>query len=99
MDIFVGKNIRKYYPLGGRGVLERIFLKDHIFLKALDGVSINIIKGETLGVIGESGCGKTTLAKIIATIEKPSEGELYFMGKDVFKNIELVRKNIGIVCE
>ncbi|TRM80417.1 ABC transporter ATP-binding protein [Sulfolobus sp. D5] len=99
MDIFVGKNIRKYYPLGGRGVLERIFLKDHIFLKALDGVSINIIKGETLGVIGESGCGKTTLAKIIATIEKPSEGELYFMGKDVFKNIELVRKNIGIVFQ
>ncbi|TRM80169.1 ABC transporter ATP-binding protein, partial [Sulfolobus sp. A20-N-F6] len=75
--------LKKYYLAKKRGILESISKQPPIYVKALDGISIEIKKGETLGVVGESGSGKTTLGKILATLEKPTEGHLFFMGRPV----------------
>jgi peptide/nickel transport system ATP-binding protein len=99
VEIYVGKSIRKYYASSKIGLLDRLTGKKPLFVKALDDVSITINEGEVLGVLGESGCGKTTLAKILATLEKPTYGELYFMGKNALKNEEFVRKHVSIVFQ
>lgn len=99
MEIYVGKSIRKYYASSKIGLLDRLTGKKPLFVKALDDVSITVNEGEVLGVLGESGCGKTTLAKILATLEKPTYGELYFMGKNALKNEEFVRKHVSIVFQ
>ncbi|NIR77702.1 MAG: ATP-binding cassette domain-containing protein, partial [Thermoplasmata archaeon] len=54
-------------------------------LKAVDGISFDIQAGETYGLVGESGCGKTTTAKTVLGLEKPTDGEIVFEGKDLLK--------------
>lgn len=54
-------------------------------LKAVDGVTYNVSRGETVALVGESGCGKTTTAKCILLLEKPTAGQILFLGKDVVK--------------
>lgn len=65
--------IKKHFPVLG-GVLRRT--KGHV--KALDGVDLEIYRGETISVIGESGCGKTTLGRMLALLDKPTDGALSF---------------------
>ncbi len=92
--------LKKYYLAKKRGILESISRQPPIYVKALDGVSIEIKKGETLGVVGESGSGKTTLGKILATLEKPTEGHLFFMGTEISNgNEEYVRKKVHMVFQ
>jgi oligopeptide transport system ATP-binding protein len=73
----------------GGAILEVKDLKKHFrvgrgaFLKAVDGVSLEIRKGETLGLVGESGCGKTTVGRVLVRLYEPSEGEVLFAGEDV----------------
>lgn len=72
------RDIRKYYPVRSG------FLSKHAgYLKAVDGVSIAINEGETLGLVGESGCGKTTLGRVIIRLEEATGGEMLFRGRDV----------------
>lgn len=75
------RNVRRWYPVTGGGVLSRV--RDQV--KAVDDVSFNIHRGETLGLVGESGCGKTTLGKVILGLEKPTSGSVIFEGRDLFK--------------
>ena len=72
------KGLKKHYPILG-GVLRRPVG----YVYAVDGVSFSVKKGETLGIVGESGCGKTTIAKCIIRLEEPTDGNI------IFENIDL----------
>jgi oligopeptide/dipeptide ABC transporter ATP-binding protein len=67
------ENLKKYFPILG-GVLRKKVAE----VKAVDGVSFKIFRGETFGVVGESGCGKTTLGKTILRLLKPNAGKIFF---------------------
>lgn len=71
--IYSARNIKKYFPVTG-GILKRTIGQ----VKALDGVDFDIKRGETISVIGESGCGKTTLGRMLAQLATPTSGELKF---------------------
>jgi oligopeptide/dipeptide ABC transporter ATP-binding protein len=71
--------VRKYVPVGTGAFLQR----KTAWVKAVEGISFAIAPGETLGLIGESGCGKTTTAKLILLQESPTEGTIRFDGEDV----------------
>ena len=74
------KNLKKYYPIK-RGLFSRTVGR----IKAVDGVSFSIAEGKTLGLVGESGCGKTTLAKTILRLIEPDEGSIKFSGQELTK--------------
>ncbi|MFQ5954236.1 MAG: ABC transporter ATP-binding protein [Kiloniellales bacterium] len=71
-------NLKKYFPVR-RGILSRII--GHVL--AVDGVSFSIQKGETLGLVGESGCGKTTVGKVILRLIEPTEGEIRLKSREI----------------
>jgi oligopeptide transport system ATP-binding protein len=78
------KNVKKYFPIYDRGVL----FKKYRMLKAVDGVSFLVRKGECFGIAGESGSGKTTVAKLILLLEKITEGKILFEGKNLGRLIK-----------
>ncbi len=83
--------------------LKKFFESKKGTVKAVNDVSINVIKGETLGVVGESGCGKTTLGRTILKLIEPSSGKIIFEGKDITnlneKQIRPLRKKMNIVFQ
>lgn len=90
-------NLKKYYP-----VKKGMFAKPKL-VKAVDGVSFTLERGKTLAVVGESGCGKSTLGRMLTMIEPPTEGELFYNGKNFLENdkdtVQLRRKKIQIVFQ
>src|SRR5699024_11640073 len=72
------QNIKKYFPIKA-GVIKRK-VGD---VKAVDNVSLALKKGETFGLVGESGCGKSTTGKLIMRLENPTEGKIIFNEKDI----------------
>ncbi len=72
------KDVKKHFPIRG-GLFGTV--KDHV--KAVDGVSVNVYKGRTLGLVGESGCGKTTLGRTILRLIEPTDGQIIYDGKDI----------------
>jgi oligopeptide/dipeptide ABC transporter ATP-binding protein len=82
------KNLKKYFPVTKGLLFSR--LTGHI--KAVDDISFALRAGETLGVVGESGCGKSTTAKMMLMLEEPTEGSILFEGEDVH-NSSVVRKS------
>jgi peptide/nickel transport system ATP-binding protein len=72
------RNLEKHYPVRS-GLLRRV--TGHV--KAVDGVSFDVTEGETLGLVGESGCGKSTTATSLLRLEEPTGGEVYFDGEDI----------------
>ncbi|MER6069768.1 ABC transporter ATP-binding protein [Streptomyces sp. NPDC001852] len=89
----------KHYPLT-RGIL---FKRQIGAVKAVDGVDFTLAKGETLGIVGESGCGKSTVAKLLCNLERPTAGSIRFKGEDITrlsgKALKAVRRNIQMVFQ
>ncbi|MFH1137662.1 MAG: ABC transporter ATP-binding protein [Pseudomonadota bacterium] len=84
------RNLKKHFPILG-GILKR----EIGVVKALDGVNLDIYRGECLGLVGESGCGKTTAGKTIIRLHDPTSGEAYYLGKgnEENKRIDLARSS------
>jgi len=97
-NILEVRNLKKYFPVT-RGVFSKVVNS----VKAVDDISFNIKAGETLGLVGESGCGKTTAGRVILRLDRPTEGNVYFEGEDVFalrgKALMRFRKNVQIVFQ
>ncbi len=74
------ENLKKYFPLRG-GFLNRV----EKWIKALDGVDFHIDEKETLGLVGESGCGKTTLARTLLQLTEPTAGKVFFRGQNIYQ--------------
>ncbi|MBQ8597762.1 MAG: ABC transporter ATP-binding protein [Lachnospiraceae bacterium] len=72
------EDMKKYYPVKG-GIITHTTG----YIKAVDGVSFSIMEGETLGLVGESGCGKSTIGRQLVGLEQPTEGKIYYDGQDL----------------
>ncbi|MFD7508420.1 ABC transporter ATP-binding protein [Streptomyces sp. NPDC059853] len=93
------RDLVKHFPLT-QGIL---FQRQVGAVQAVDGVSFTLAPGETLGVVGESGCGKSTVAKLVMSLEKPTSGEIFYKGEDITRlsgrALKAVRRNIQMVFQ
>ena len=76
------ENLKKYYPIRG-GVITHTTGYVH----SVDGVSFSIAEGETLGLVGESGCGKSTVGRQLVGLEKPTGGRLFYHGERIWRSL------------
>ncbi|MDY7031613.1 MAG: dipeptide ABC transporter ATP-binding protein [Thermodesulfobacteriota bacterium] len=97
-DLVVLKNLRKYFS-----VKEGFFSLKEAVVKAVDGVDLTVRRGETLGLVGESGCGKSTMGRLILKLEEPTEGEITFDGEDITacnrERMRRLRKEMQIIFQ
>ncbi|GGV75235.1 ABC transporter ATP-binding protein [Streptomyces thermoviolaceus] len=93
------RDLKKHFPLT-QGIL---FKKQIGAVKAVDGVSFDLYQGETLGIVGESGCGKSTVAKLLMNLEQATAGHIYYKGEDITRlsgrALKAVRRNIQMVFQ
>ncbi|CCQ96692.1 oligopeptide ABC transporter (ATP-binding protein) [[Clostridium] ultunense Esp] len=92
------KGLKKYFP-----IRSGIFGKKEGYVKAVDDVSFAVNEGETLGIVGESGCGKSTTGRTIIRLLEPTSGEVIFQGENLFdlkgENLRKMRRNLQIVFQ
>jgi oligopeptide/dipeptide ABC transporter ATP-binding protein len=77
--IYRVEELKKLFPVKRRSIFERT----RRYIHAVDNVSFDIKKGETFGIVGESGCGKTTLARMLLRLEEPTSGKIFFKDQDI----------------
>ncbi|MGI5853398.1 MAG: ABC transporter ATP-binding protein [Bacillota bacterium] len=95
------KNLRKLFPV--RRNLQQIIKKERRFVHAVDNVSFSVKRGEIFGLIGESGCGKTTTGKVVMHLQESTEGQLLLDGKDVTRldkeALGIYRRNVQMIFQ
>ena len=100
MPLIQVEDMKKYYPVKG-GIITHT--TGHV--KAVDGVSFSIMRGETLGLVGEAGCGKSTIGRQLVGLETPTEGRIYYDGCDLAairknkKEMERIRTKLQMVFQ
>lgn len=96
-NLVEARNLKKYFPLGG------VLGPRHEEVKAVDGVSFSIRRGETFGLVGESGCGKSTTARCILRLIEPTSGEVSFEGRDLLSlsadELRRLRRDFQIIFQ
>lgn len=96
MNLFSVENLKIYHP-----IKTGIFSKDVI--KSVDGINFSLKKGEILSIVGESGCGKSSTAKLLIGIDKPTDGKIYFKGIDKAKfnhsQMKEFRKSVSMIFQ
>jgi peptide/nickel transport system ATP-binding protein len=98
--IVTTRGLKKYFSASKSGLLNKIFRQQPPLVKAVDDVNLEISSGEVVSLVGESGCGKTTLGRLITTLETATEGEIYFEGQMVSKkNRREVRRHLQMVFQ
>lgn len=98
MSLLTVQNLQQHFPVRG-GLLRRSVAS----CKAVDGVSFSLGEGETLGLVGESGCGKTTLGKAIVRLLNPTAGSIHFEGQDIthasMRTLRPMRRHIQMIFQ
>jgi oligopeptide/dipeptide ABC transporter ATP-binding protein len=97
-ELLVVENLVTYFPVRA-GLFQRVVA----WVKAVDDVSFTIRQGETLGLVGESGCGKTTVGRTLLRLVEPTSGKVTFEGKEVFKlkgpSLKALRRDMQIIFQ
>lgn len=97
-NLLIVKDLKKYFP-----VKKGTFSQKKIYVKAVDGVSFTIKRGTTMGLVGESGCGKSTTGRTLLRLQEKSGGEVYFNGQEIFEldkeELRKLRPNIQIIFQ
>ncbi len=93
------RHLKKYFPVTAGGALQRVVG----LVKAVDDVSFTVGRGETLGLVGESGCGKTTTGRCLLQLERPTAGEILFEGQDLARlsaaDLRPLRRHVQIIFQ
>ena len=91
------KDLCKYFPV------NKGLFKEKSYVKAVDRVSFTLNKGETLGIVGESGCGKTTMGRTVLKLYNPTSGKIIFQGQDITnkstKEMVPLRKELQMIFQ
>jgi peptide/nickel transport system ATP-binding protein len=93
------KGVKKYFPITRGIILQRKIGNVH----AVDGIDLEVYPGETVGLVGETGCGKSTLARVVMRLYDPTEGSLEFEGRDITsikgKDLRVMRRNMQMIFQ